>query len=240
MREKDLFHVHTYRCKHAEEVSEEEYIKKAMELGATGIWFTDHAPFPDRIWSYTMDYNQLEEYLDTVSRLKEKYSGKIDVHVGLEIEYYPSYDKRGYYKQLKEDDRIELLLLGQHLAEVEPGVFTISWDAKRREEEEFKLLGEATCQGMRTGYFDVVAHPDRVFRRRHVWTEEMEEVSRMIGQTALETGLPLEQNEESKREDMYWEQFWELVPKGVTLVHGLDAHYLQELIPVFYSASIKR
>lgn len=235
MREKDLFHVHTYRCKHAEEVSEEEYVKKAIELGATGIWFTDHAPFPDRQFHYTMDYDQLEDYLNTVSRLKEQYAGKLEVHLGLEIEYYPSYDKNGYYQQLKEDERIELLLLGQHLAELEPGVFTNSWDEKRRKEEEFKLLGEATCAGMRTGYFDVVAHPDRAFRRRDVWTREMAEVSVAIGKAALETGLPLEQNEESKREDMYWEQFWELMPKEIEIVHGLDAHYLRELIPVFYS-----
>lgn len=42
----DIFHVHTYRCGHAEEVGDEEYVIKAIELGATGIWFTDHAPFP--------------------------------------------------------------------------------------------------------------------------------------------------------------------------------------------------
>ena len=47
IREKDIFHVHTFRCGHAENVSDEEYIKKAISLGASGIWFTDHAPFPE-------------------------------------------------------------------------------------------------------------------------------------------------------------------------------------------------
>lgn len=45
-KDTDLFHVHTFRCKHAEETGDEEYIKKAIKLGKTGIWFTDHAPFP--------------------------------------------------------------------------------------------------------------------------------------------------------------------------------------------------
>ena len=44
--ERYLFHVHTFRCKHAEMVPDEEYIKKSIDLGATDIWFTDHAPFP--------------------------------------------------------------------------------------------------------------------------------------------------------------------------------------------------
>ena len=44
---KTAFHVHTYRCGHAENISDETYVKKAIELGVKSIWFTDHAPFPD-------------------------------------------------------------------------------------------------------------------------------------------------------------------------------------------------
>ena len=43
---KTAFHVHTYRCGHAENISDETYVKKAIELGVKSIWFTDHAPFP--------------------------------------------------------------------------------------------------------------------------------------------------------------------------------------------------
>ena len=35
--ERYLFHVHTFRCGHAEMVSDEEYIKKAIDLGATDL-----------------------------------------------------------------------------------------------------------------------------------------------------------------------------------------------------------
>ncbi|MBE5905470.1 MAG: PHP domain-containing protein [Lachnospiraceae bacterium] len=231
---KELFHVHTYRCRHAEEIPDEAYVKKAITFGATDIWFTDHAPFPDRDFKHCMPYKQLEDYLNSILSLKEIYASQINVHVGLEAEYYPFYDKSGYYQALKDDERIELLLLGQHLAEVEPGVYTISWDAKRREAEEFQWLGQATCLGMKSGYFDVLAHPDRIFRRRKVWTDSMEQVSRDIIKTAKETGMPLEQNEASKREGLYWQQFWDLVPEGIEIVHGLDAHELKELISVFY------
>ena len=44
--ENEIFHVHTWRCKHAGEEREWEYIERAMELGAERIVFTDHCPFP--------------------------------------------------------------------------------------------------------------------------------------------------------------------------------------------------
>lgn len=43
-----IFHVHTYRCGHASDETDEDYVKRAVELGADSITFTDHAPFPRR------------------------------------------------------------------------------------------------------------------------------------------------------------------------------------------------
>ncbi|MBQ2577396.1 MAG: PHP domain-containing protein [Lachnospiraceae bacterium] len=48
MEKNEIFHVHTFRCGHAAEVEDEAYVKKAIELGADKITFTDHAPFPGR------------------------------------------------------------------------------------------------------------------------------------------------------------------------------------------------
>lgn len=44
--EKYVFHVHTKRCGHASDEPDELYIKRAVEMGAESITFTDHAPFP--------------------------------------------------------------------------------------------------------------------------------------------------------------------------------------------------
>ena len=54
--DKDCFHVHTYRCGHAEDIPDEAYIKAAMSIGAKGIWFTDHAPFPGNPFKNRMKY----------------------------------------------------------------------------------------------------------------------------------------------------------------------------------------
>ncbi len=73
----DCFHVHTLRCGHAEDVSDEEYIKKAMELGAGAIWFSDHAPFPGDPFGNRMKYEQLDEYINTLTDLKKRYEEQI-------------------------------------------------------------------------------------------------------------------------------------------------------------------
>ncbi len=106
-----LFHVHTFRCLHASMCEDEVYVERALELNAKSIWFTDHAPFPGDPFGHRMKYEELEEYLITLTDLKEKYRDRIDIHIGLETEYFPTFDRSGYYRQLKSDERLELLLL---------------------------------------------------------------------------------------------------------------------------------
>lgn len=104
----DIFHVHTYRCGHAQKLRDEAYIQKAIEYGAGRISFTDHAPFPGNPFGSRMRMEQLPEYLSTLRGLKEKYSGVIDVRIGLEIEYLPSFKE--YYYELRENSDIEMLV----------------------------------------------------------------------------------------------------------------------------------
>ena len=131
----EIFHVHTSRCRHAEDISDEAFILKAIELGATGIWFTDHAPFPGNPFRNRMEYDELNEYISTLSQYKEAYSDRITVHIGLEIEYFPSFSS--YYEELNSNENIEMLLLGQHMAEDIPGHYTFSWEKERLKEEEY-------------------------------------------------------------------------------------------------------
>lgn len=227
---KKLFHVHTFRCGHAEEVPDEEYIKRAIELGAEGIWFTDHAPFPGDPFGNRMLYAELPEYIDTLQALKEKYRQQLEVHIGLETEYFPTFDKAGYYRELRENPGLEFLILGQHMAEDVPGRYTYSWGRERLKEEEYLALGAAILQGMESGYFEVVAHPDRIYRRRKGWDDAMAQMAERIIAAARKYDLPLELNEASKqRKNQYWEGFWNLAQGHVKMVRGLDAHSLEEL-----------
>lgn len=228
----DVFHVHTYRCGHADDIPDEEYIVKALEIGATGIWFTDHAPFPSDRFRNRMRFNELSDYVNTLKDLKARYAKEIDIHIGLEIEYFPSEHSSGYYDALKREMGVEALLLGQHMAETPDGAYTFNWAKDKLKESEFDALGSAIIEGMKTGLFDACAHPDRIFRRKKTWDEDMQAISEKIWCTAHELQIPLEQNESSKREKHhYWHEFWELAKTypDVQIVRGLDAHSLKEI-----------
>lgn len=225
----DIFHVHTYRCGHAENIPDENYIKKAVDEGASGIWFTDHVPFPGDPFGGRMKYSELGEYLSTLSELRTKYAGIIDVHIGFEAEYFPAFDSSGYYQELRANPDIELLLLGQHMAETSPGKYTFSWSLERLDEEEYMILGDAEIQGIKSGYFDVIAHPDRIFRRKTSWSSDMQVMAENIIHTAQHYKVLLEQNESSKRHPHhYWPEFWNIV-NDEFVVSGLDAHALSEI-----------
>ncbi len=166
----NIFHVHTYRCGHAENIPDEAYVKKAVELGADEIWFTDHASFLDDPFGSRMNYDELKEYLDKLCLLKKKHTD-ITIHIGLETEYFPHFDAIGYYKYLQSLPELEMLLLGQHMAQVsdDSPAYSFSESTDFLNKNEYKLLGKAIVQGAESGYFDVIAHPDRIFRRCSVW-----------------------------------------------------------------------
>lgn len=232
---KPLFHVHTYRCGHAEKIPDEGYVLRALELGATDLWFSDHAPFPGDPFRSRMPFAQLDEYVASLCALQEKYEGRLRIHIGLEAEYLPTFDACEYYHKLKVDHGIEFLLLGQHFSEVAVSQYSFSMDKDWRENFEYEALGEAIVQGIRSGSFDFVAHPDRIFCRRKVWDSAAAQVAKNIIQTAAVCQIPLEQNEASKRRKWaYWEEFWDLAfaDSDTRTIHGLDAHAIKELIMV--------
>ena len=232
IRENGLFHVHTYRCGHAQDVPDEAYVRQAIAMEAPEIWFSDHAPFPKDPFLQRMKYAELDEYLTTLQELKAKYRRQIDVHIGLEIEYFPTYDAQGYYQELKKNPAIEFLLLGQHMAQdpARPGEYSFSWPEEQLDLQEFRALGEAICQGIESGHFAAVAHPDRIFRRQKKWTPDMAAMSEKILRAAERAGLPIEINISSYLSGkLFRPEFWELAGDRCPILYGLDAHSLLEL-----------
>lgn len=224
----ELFHIHTYRCKHAGTERDEQYIQKAIEMNATSITFTDHAPFPENPFGNRMMIEELPEYVETLKELRDKYIDEIDVKIGLEIEYLPSFEN--YYKWLKQSDWFDILMIGQHFYEYDKGRYSFVLGKGVLDAEEYKGIARAIMQGADTGYFNIIAHPDRMFRKCKEWTPEMENISRDVIQVALDKSITLEQNLSSmERSNQYWLQFWNMVPDNAKLITGIDAHSVKEL-----------
>lgn len=78
------YHMHNHYCDGKGEP--EDYVKKAIQLGFKAIGFSSHAPVAIKN-DWTMKQENLDKYLEEILSLKEEYKEKIDICLGLEIDY---------------------------------------------------------------------------------------------------------------------------------------------------------
>ncbi|WP_294628851.1 histidinol-phosphatase [uncultured Bacteroides sp.] len=64
----------------------EDFIRFAINEGFTSYGISSHAPLPFAT-AWTMEWDRMEDYLAEFARLKEKYADKIELAIGLEIDY---------------------------------------------------------------------------------------------------------------------------------------------------------
>jgi histidinol-phosphatase (PHP family) len=82
------FNLHTHTNYSDGSSSPEDYIKEAIRQGFDTLGFSDHAPVPfDNNFAIAKD--KLQEYCDTISRLKTAYSSGLKIFLGLETDYIP-------------------------------------------------------------------------------------------------------------------------------------------------------
>jgi len=217
------YHTHTRRCNHATG-SEREYIEQAIAAGIRVLGFSDHTPcpFPDghNSW-FRMPAATCGEYFDTIRRLREEYAGRIELHVGVEVEYYPAIFPAQL--ELLRRQGCEYMLLGQHyLYNEEDDIY-----CGRPSGDPARLVQyvDQTIEGMATGYFTYLAHPDlfhftgdRALYRLHM---------ARLCRAAKELDMPLELNLLGLHDARNYpdRDFWELAAReGNRTVLGCDAH----------------
>ena len=108
------YHSHTSRCHHATG-TQREYVEKAIEAGYK-IWgFSDHTPYPfdnGYVSGIRMLPEELEGYVRETLDLRDEYKDDIEIHLGLEVEYFPKHFEA--LLRLTENYPIEYFLLAQH------------------------------------------------------------------------------------------------------------------------------
>ena len=218
-----LFHIHTYRCNHADNIPEEEYVRKAIRLGYKEMYFSDHAPFPQNPFTNCMKYEELNDYISVINELKHKYKEDIAIYSGLEVDYLHEYED--YYYELQ--NKMDFLLLGQHRF-VKDGKYNFELSREEVFRYERDALGQLIIEGINTGLFQYVAHPDRIFRHKSTWSSNNQNLADKIIKAALSRNVKLEQNQRSKkRENCYFEWFWKNVPEDM-IIQGVDAHSIND------------
>ena len=222
-------HSHTPRCRHARG-AEREYVENALKRGLRIYGFSDHTPqfFPGSYYStMRMFPEELPGYCETVRDLQKEFRGRLEIPLGLEVEYYPS-----CWNELLprlRDNGIEYLLLGQHWLgseEHEPYCGRPLADAH--------LLGRWCRQvreGLETGVFTYLAHPD-LFYFVGSDRDYIDHMRPMI-RHAREAGIPLEINLLGILEGRHYPKrlFWELAAEeNAPVILGIDAHRPEQVV----------
>lgn len=227
---KTNYHTHTIRCQHATG-SDEEYIRSAIKGGYTELGFADHTP-----WPYTSSYisrirmhvNELPEYTCSLRKLKEKYKETIRIRIGLECEFFETYIP--WLKETIAKEKLDYLIFGNHFYQTDErnpyfGTCTTS-------RQQLFAYMESAIQGMRSGLFAYIAHPDLFMRSYPQFDKDCAYVSREICRTAKEMDMPVEYNlnglfySRSLGKEAYPHPvFWEIAAEeNCKAVIGVDAH----------------
>ena len=218
------YHTHTTRCKHATG-TEREYIEQAIKSGFKTLGFSDHVPFTDSYGFNTnmrMSMDEVEDYTSTLVKLREEYKNDIEILIGYEVEYTPTYfqDVLNYLKKFPFD----YIIQGQHFVE---GKFCDEYTGYKTDSlEYFDEFVKTTIEGMQTGEFMYLAHPDLFYYTGddNIFREKM----RPIIEEAAKLDIPLEVNMYgfSDHRNYPSDKFWSMVPEfGAKVILGCDAHY---------------
>ena len=233
------YHTHTSRCKHARN-TDEEYVQAALQAGYEVLGFADHTPWPYRngfVSGIRMDVEQLDEYLGSIRGLQKKYQDSIEIHVGLECEYFPEYLE--WLKRTMREKHLDYLILGNHSDLTDDGGFYFG-EASRP--EHIRTYTQRTIDGMRTGLFAYLAHPDVVMRGYPEFDGACEEMAYALCREANEMGMPIEYNlmgnEYKRMKNLPWkgvgypdDHFWRIAAElKCTAIIGLDSHRASHLL----------
>lgn len=163
------YHSHSLYCDGR--AGMEDFVRFAISEGFTSYGFSSHAPLPFPTF-WTMEWDCMDDYLSEFRRLKAKYAGRIELYVGLEIDYLneESNPSIARFRELPLDYRIgSVHLLYDDKGEVvdvdaSAGVFKqiVNEHFGGDLEHVVRLYYERSTRMLELGGFDIVGHADKI------------------------------------------------------------------------------
>ena len=137
----------------------EAFVERAIERGLKAIGFADHNPLPRGLGANVrMAEADLDDYVQCVLDLRQRYHGRIEVLLGLEMDYVVGLEE--YLKEQIARHPWDYIIGSIHY--LDAGCQQISWprnfagDAARLYSDYFELVRKM----VRSGLCDIVAHFD--------------------------------------------------------------------------------
>lgn len=218
------YHTHTRWCRHGEgEI--EEYIEEAVQKDLKVLAVTEHVPYRDNCDPRRMQWEEFPEYNAQLDRLIGKYRGTIEILKGFECEYIPKL--MGDYRRFRDEFGYRIMILGQHVSEDR----TIDNFAVKGE-REFSLYADQVIEGLQTGFFTFLAHPDVALCGYEGSMEfALKEMGRIFSVCEAKK-IPVEINANGVRDHRRYpdRKVWGLSREyRLTYLIGSDAHYVSDL-----------
>jgi histidinol-phosphatase (PHP family) len=187
-------HIHSIYSDGSGSVS--DIAKCAVEKGLTSITFTDHMPLPFKA-NYAMDMDKIAAYRDEIKSLRKDYAGRLQIKMGLEIEYVPELES---WIEAIVAMVWDHLIVSVHCLYIDNRIYVVNGN---RESFDDSLHGffqgdmEAFCRryyqtvqrAVKRGWFDIVGHLDVIkkFNENQILFSESEPWYRELILQTLDT-----------------------------------------------------
>lgn len=188
-------HMHT-DFSHDSEHTPEEMIKGAAAKGLFAICFTDHYDKDNMEWG-PEDIFEPDRYFEVMKPLREKYSGKVDVGIGVEIGLRPYLGE--YYEKLTGSYPFDYVIGSVHsIKGTDPAAGKIF--EEYADKEVYRMAMEETLEDIRKiSCFDSLGHLDYVVRygknrEKEYRYAELSDIIDEILKALIEKGKGLELN----------------------------------------------
>lgn len=231
-KQKFNLHTHTARCGHGAGL-DIQYINSAIDAGFELLGFSEHIPYVEmRLPECRMFYEQKNEYIETMRKLRYDFRNQIDIRVGYEIEYLE--DHYEYLMQMRKE--CDYMILGQHCKYI-----GYEYDCYCSDEDVLVYALQIE-RAMAKNFITYVAHPDYYMLGRREFSTVCAEAAHRIAKASIKYDVPLEINlngfhygkhlyyfyDKNIFEECYpypFRSFWEIVAEyGCKVVYGYDAH----------------
>src|ERR1043166_1465108 len=186
------YHMHTPLCKHAAGPME-AYVERAIELGLREVGFSEHNPLPRGLGANVrMAEAELDYYVNRVTELRFQYRGKIDVVLGLEMDYVEGLEE--YLAKQIAAYPWDYIIGSVHYLDRECRIGAWTQNYCGTADEQYARYFTLVRQLARSGLCDVLAHLDVVKRcMRPPTPRGVAEVSATLKEIA-EVGVAMEIN----------------------------------------------
>jgi histidinol-phosphatase (PHP family) len=134
-------------------------VEQAVKNGFKILGFSDHCPwvFPDDYVSdMRMSPQMVDDYFQSLTDLKKEYQNDIKIYIGFESEYIPELVEA--QDKFLADYPVDYMILGQHFMENE--IYRGYTGIPSESEERLVKYVDSIIEGMESGRYKYVAHPD--------------------------------------------------------------------------------